>query len=796
MFLGVTPKQALHLSVVDLLGAELVHDLRNAAGLSSIKTMRERIGSFKLANKFFEVAASLAGEHLLIELEPLEVLTERVTTPVARVRRLMARLQRSSDLQSLLEAATRGLWEITGFDRVMAYRFLPNDEGEVVAESVSAGVDSFLGLRYPASDIPAQARLLYLRSPLRMLVDVQAESVPLHALPGAASLDMSFIHCRAMSPVHLQYLRNMGVSASLSISIVVAGKLWGLFAFHHYRPKLLSPDLRSTLELLGELFSAFVPVQLERDRLITQQHVQQTLTALLNSTASASTLIEQFPQIAPLLADLMRADGVVLFNALGVAAHWGVIPPTVVIATVAAHYQTQIETIDHTNSLKSLDGANPHCAGVLIIKPIAEQFLQLHFYRRELLQQVRWAGKPEKNFQVLGGEINLMPRTSFAEYLDSVQAHCQPWSQTDYATAKAVQLAWLHLLARSEAETRERIDLLNTHQNQQKVLLAELGHRVKNILALIRSLVRQARHASVSVDEYAQALEQRIAALAAAHDLVAQNTSASADLHTLVELELGPHRNHQSNNIFIHGQHISLRADAVPTLILVIHELVTNATKYGALSTARGNVWLRWWRENEGLSIEWLEQDGPKVVPPKRRGFGTQLIERAMSYELDGKTDLQFEPYGLLFHCWIPEVWFSSVANDIKVKVVPEIATAPLLPQETSQVLVVEDNMLLAADLEEVLKQAGCSKVVCAPSCAAAFQALKQHRFNAAFLDVHVRGEKIFPVAEQLAQQNIPFVFTTGYGMHLNAPASLAHYPVLAKPLEQSKVLQALQQML
>ena len=169
---------------------------------------------------------------------------------------MMVRLQSQVMMPAFLRDAARQVRAITGFDRAMIYRFHEDGVGEVVAEAARSPANPFLGLHYPASDIPVQARALYLRSPFRVIADVHAQtSAILPQTVSTAPLDLSLAVTRAVSPVHLEYLRNRGVGASLSISIIVEGRLWGLIACHHDTARLPSFVMRTAAELFGAMFS-------------------------------------------------------------------------------------------------------------------------------------------------------------------------------------------------------------------------------------------------------------------------------------------------------------------------------------------------------------------------------------------------------------------------------------------------------------------------------------------------------------------------------------------------------------
>ena len=202
----------------------------------------------------FDLAVHFSGVYFVIEAEPSIV--EPGVNSGELVRLMLARIRKTRTTTELAQEAARQLRVLTA-DRVMVYRFHFDGSGEVIAEAATSGLKSFLGLHYPASDIPKQARLLYQRNWLRIIADINEKPAPLQSLPMHTNpLDLSMSVLRSVSPIHIEYLRNMGVGASMSVSIVSEGKLWGLFECHHYSPRHISFERRTASELFGQMFSS------------------------------------------------------------------------------------------------------------------------------------------------------------------------------------------------------------------------------------------------------------------------------------------------------------------------------------------------------------------------------------------------------------------------------------------------------------------------------------------------------------------------------------------------------------
>jgi light-regulated signal transduction histidine kinase (bacteriophytochrome) len=227
-FLSVSVEQALGQRFDGLISEQATHDIRNRMAML-FSTGAERLYGVRLLagrKRAFDLCVHLSSDLLIIEGEDSQ--PDGRIEAASMVRAMIARLAQAATLEAFHRNAAHQVRAITGFDRVMIYRFDETAAGEVIADSTRSGVDSFLGLHFPASDIPVQARALYLRNAFRIIADVA--SVPTPLLPAVGGvvqpLDLSMAITRAVSPVHIEYLRNMGVGASLSISIIVDGKLW------------------------------------------------------------------------------------------------------------------------------------------------------------------------------------------------------------------------------------------------------------------------------------------------------------------------------------------------------------------------------------------------------------------------------------------------------------------------------------------------------------------------------------------------------------------------------------------
>ncbi len=285
-----------------------------------------------------------------------------------------------------------------------------------------------------------------------------------------------------------------------------------------------------------------------------------------------------------------------------------------------------------------------------------------------------------------------------------------------------------------------------------------------------------------SVEDYGQTLEGRLRALASAHDQ-SLDGSKSGLIGTLVETEADLYRDNAApDKVIIEGPPLGLDQRAYGVLSLVIHEMMTNAAKYGALSTPLGQLRIHWKLLPTGeCEISWLETGGPVVVQPTRTGFGTKLIRSSFEYDLRGKVHIEHRSTGLFATFVIPAS--SVAAADIEQPDVKAMQAPALLPLDHASILVVEDQSLIAMDVEDTLRSMGAEDVRLAGDPEEALQMLLTFRPQVAILDFNLGSITSETVAEQLTALGIPFIFMTGYSDHSSIPESLRQIDVVRKPI-------------
>ncbi len=352
-FLDASPEQLIGKKLDHLLSEDAAHEIRNRMSIL-YSTRSERLYKVKLLKgkrKTFDLALHFSGDLLVLEGEPSQ--PDGRMEAVSMVRAMIARLNAATSLEAFHRDAARQVRAITGFDRVMIYRFDSNGAGQVIAESVKSGLESFLGLHYPASDIPVQARALYLVNPFRIIADVGSRPVSIEPPPGGAvqSLDLSGSITRAVSPVHIEYLVNMGIGASLSVSIIVGGRLWGLIACHHTTERLPSFVMRTAAELFGQMYSMALETRLHLNAAVEEQRTREFSDRLITTIAGDDSLLANPEWLQDMTRDVVACDGVAIYRGGAVFAT-GSTPPEPDIAQLA-------EALNVSSPLQRT--ISPHC---------------------------------------------------------------------------------------------------------------------------------------------------------------------------------------------------------------------------------------------------------------------------------------------------------------------------------------------------------------------------------------------------------------------------------------------------
>jgi two-component system, chemotaxis family, sensor kinase Cph1 len=397
-----------------------------------------------------------------------------VKTPISRI-------QATQTLPELAHQTVTTIRTLTGFDRVMFYRFDADGSGSVIAENKSEGTNSFLGLRYPASDIPQQARELYRLNLLRIIPDVFYVPVPLEPTLNpvtGAPLDLSRSVLRSVSPMHAEYLSNMGVQASMSISVLRDRQLWGLIACHHFTPRQLSYETRTICELLGQVIAAEVGSKTDAEDLDYKMQIQMAQARFINTIVSCQSLGDSFTQNPQDLLALVGAAGVAFCERSQVAC-FGKTPPASAMAGLVDWVNLQIgeDAVYSSNTLVSdYPQFLPYQAvasGLLALRISRIHHTYLLWFRPEVIQTIDWGGEPNKPVEIdADNQLRLIPRKSFELWKQTVQLQSLPWKACEIEAALELRLKIIGIVLQKADE----LALLNAELERSNIELDSFAY--------------------------------------------------------------------------------------------------------------------------------------------------------------------------------------------------------------------------------------------------------------------------------------------------------------------------------
>ncbi|MDP9900597.1 ATP-binding protein [Variovorax ginsengisoli] len=457
----------------------------------------------RLGGRRFDLIVHGYAGVVIAEFEQRPVASDEVAGFALKAHRAMDKLKRQNSIDALLVMAVGAVRQLTGFDRVMAYRFRHDDSGDVVAEDRHEALEPFIGRRYPASDIPAQARRLYVINTLRLIADVQAVPVDVIAANAALlPLDMSHAVLRSVSPIHIEYLRNMGVGASMSISIVVNGRLWGMLACHHRTPLQVTYSARMACDVLAQVLAA--NVQSLQARALAQRAADaaQLRARLIEGALHDDDPVPTLVAMSAALGEAFEADAVVVAQEAKLHVH-GTLPRDIGmrLAQWLASRTDRRDAVLVMNSLSDLPSDLVAACGIwcgllaLRFDDAAHGWLVLA--RKEQIETIRWGGKPDKEYTSGPLGPRLTPRGSFDVWKEVVSGTAVPWTAPQVEFARQLR----DELARAGAARIAEVHRARTQ------LLAMLGHDLRDPLQSISMAARVLEHGG---SENGNRLGQRI----------------------------------------------------------------------------------------------------------------------------------------------------------------------------------------------------------------------------------------------------------------------------------------------
>jgi len=428
----------------------------SSGGLNTANPLRMHVGTRALT---VDCLAHRQDGALIIEFEvphgarslgPVNI-TEHVRLPFSR-------MEREADIAQLSATAASEIQRLSGFARVIVYRFDEGWDGDVLAEAASMPTRSYLGLRFPAGDIPAQVRKLFLINPVRAIADAGSMPVPIipNVIPSTEKpLDLTHSCLRSPSPLHAEYMRNMGVQSSITVSIIVRNRLWGLILCHHPAPRRTDWALRLVCRHVGEMLGSRIATVNERNALHERLAFRTLLDKCMPTMAAARPAVDAATQGARYL-ELLNSDGVISCIG-GVVSFYGATVAEALLRPVIGELrELAVLGVASSRVLSELhvtaERYTANASGALYIGLDEQCGDYVLLLRREHVETITWAGDREKDVSA-AAQGKLRPRTSFAPWRETVRGHSRPWTENDLDNARLLRERLLRMPA---SETSRR----------------------------------------------------------------------------------------------------------------------------------------------------------------------------------------------------------------------------------------------------------------------------------------------------------------------------------------------------
>lgn len=491
IFFKKPPKSLIHKNLTDIFIETDIEWLKNCL----LQENLDYFNPLQLTTKnnknsvIFDGVIHRADGLLILELEPLP--PEKKINSLSfyhLVKSSVAKIVSADSFEESVEVIVKEVRQITKYDRCMIYRFESDESGVVIAEAKKDDIEPYLGLHYPTTDIPPQARDLYRRNWLRIISDINYKPIPIIPKNNPLNhqpLDLSLSILRSVSPVHIEYLTNMGVKASLCISLINDGQLWGLIVCHHYTPKYVDYETRKACEFLGQFLSIELFKQQQKELGRYSDKIKEIQQILKQNLANKEQLHYVFQQNKKLLLALVNATGLVM----SMNEELALIGDTPnkknvkdLLNWLRSNYQ---QDVFHTDSLSQLYPAAKNyqekTSGVLAISIFSNlTSYQIVWFRPEIEQTVNWGGDPKSNLVLKDGVLRLSPRKSFELWKQTVKGKSLAWKELEIEAAinlrNTLMLAALEFSQSALEETAKRAEIANQAKSE---FLANMSHEIR-----------------------------------------------------------------------------------------------------------------------------------------------------------------------------------------------------------------------------------------------------------------------------------------------------------------------------
>lgn len=434
-----------------------------------------------------------SGASVLVELEPVRSSAGEASQNI--MESLLTKILGAKSLNETLQWSAAQVKDIIGYDRVMIYKFAEDGHGEVVAEAVSEGFESFMGLHYPASDIPKQARELYKRNLVRIIADVDATDAMIEVnneQTKETPLDLTDSVLRAVSPIHIQYLKNMGVKASFSVSLTSDGELWGLIACHHYAPNVIDYKKRNSCKVIGQLLSTSLVYRENEESREQKNLFRDHMLDMIKLVRSAWDIPAALTDNANNLLSMTEASGAALLYEDKIYT-LGETPSEEAIYSISKwlhdYSKNQVYQTNHLS--KNFPEAITYKAvgsGLMSCALSRELNEYIFWFKKEMPQTVKWAGNPQKPVEVnADGLLSLSPRNSFEVWTEEVEGVSAPWTSNEIGIAMKFREELVHIINERANQIRKLNEKLKQAYDELDTFSFTISHDLKTPLSSIKN---------------------------------------------------------------------------------------------------------------------------------------------------------------------------------------------------------------------------------------------------------------------------------------------------------------------
>jgi light-regulated signal transduction histidine kinase (bacteriophytochrome) len=579
----------------EILNSALAADLRTWCSSGEpllLRTIRLPAGAFQLS-------AHRNSQGLILEFEAAPS-DERETLEAVypRLRAFVDAIGATKDVQDIANLAVRELRSLTRFNRVMIYSFDAEGDGTVFAEANDGNLPSYLDLRFPASDIPSQARDLYRINRLRLIPNADYTPAPIHPSSSPIDdqpLDLSSAALRSVSPIHLEYMRNMQTGASMSVSVLVDGALWGLISCHNREPKLVNAQIRSACDFLGQIVSLQIGARERSERAVRRIHLKHIEGELLARMNAAPNFHAGISASGDAWLRVLSADGVAVVTNEGIT-RLGITPSAPEIQQMAEWLRhrgdAEIFMTDSLSAHWSQAEAFSNVASGLLAAPISHIHASyIMWFRQEVIRTVRWGGDPRKE----PGTDRLHPRKSFDIWKEQVRQKSIPWTSVELDGARDLRNSVIHFVLKRAEERAALSERLQQSNAELEAFSYSVSHDLRapfrHIVGYAELLSHKEKNLDVKSRHYVKSIVD--SALHAGHlvdDLLAFSQMGRASLQWVrVDMRKLVAEVRQERELDLQGRSIDWRIGDLPTtygdpslLRQVWANLIDNALKYSA----------------------------------------------------------------------------------------------------------------------------------------------------------------------------------------------------------------------